>query len=75
MTHISDSTAEMLFHGKETHEELMSARAWSQMGVTPYDDPNPEGPEFKCSAAEVAALGRQPSSLPFVSKTVGAEEV
>jgi hypothetical protein len=28
-----------MFPGKETDEALMSARCWSQMGHTPYEDP------------------------------------
>ncbi|KXJ86890.1 hypothetical protein Micbo1qcDRAFT_33028 [Microdochium bolleyi] len=56
VTHMSDGTTELLFNGKEKVEELMSARAWSQMGATPYADPNPEGPVIKCTPEQVAAL-------------------
>ncbi|KXJ85001.1 hypothetical protein Micbo1qcDRAFT_224999 [Microdochium bolleyi] len=62
VTHLSDSTNELLFNGKEKAEELMSARAWSHMGATPYADPNLEGPAIKCTPEQVAALAVSSSS-------------
>ncbi|KAJ8123755.1 hypothetical protein O1611_g9520 [Lasiodiplodia mahajangana] len=39
VTHYGDGNSELLFHGKETDEALMSAMCWSRMGQKPFEDP------------------------------------
>lgn len=53
---MSDGKTELIFKNKEKAEELMAARAWSNMGVAVYEDANPEGPAIKCTPEQVAAL-------------------